>query len=192
VELRDVTESARSCGFQIFEKAVAAGGIVKAMRVPDGDRLSRSALDALTDFAKPYGAKGVAFARVGEGGVWQAPFAKAFKDDARNAMNATLGAGPGDVVLFVADKAKVANNALGAIALFIGAKLGMTRKEEWRFLWMTDMPMFEQQESGEWMAAHHPFTSPRLADLEYLESDPARCRARAYDCVLNGTEIAGG
>jgi len=192
LELSDVTVSARACGFQIFEKAVAAGGIVKAMRIPDGERLSRSALDAMTDFAKPYGAKGVAFARIGEGGVWQAPFAKAFKDEARNAINATVGAKTGDVVLFVADKLKVANNALGAIRLNLGEKLGMIRKDEWRFLWMTDMPMFEQQESGEWAAAHHPFTSPRLSDLEFLESDPGRCRARAYDCVLNGTEIAGG
>ena len=192
LELGDVTDAARTCGFQIFEKAVAAGGIVKAMRVPEGDRLSRSALDALTDFAKPYGAKGVAFARVGTGGVWQAPFAKAFKDEARGAVNAKLGAGPGDVVLFVADKPRVANNAMGSIRLYLGDKLGMIRRNEWRFMWTTDMPLFEQQDSGEWMAAHHPFTSPRLADLEVLESEPARCRARAYDCVLNGTEIAGG
>jgi aspartyl-tRNA synthetase len=192
LELGEITEAARESGFQIFEKAVAAGGIVKALRVPDGDRLSRSMLDGLTDFAKPYGAKGVAFARVQEGGAWQAPFAKAFKEEARLAVNAKLGAGPGDVILFVADKFKVVNNALGAIRLHIGDKLGLTRKGEWRFLWTTDMPMFEQSDGGEWMAAHHPFTSPRLSDLDHLESDPARCRARAYDCVLNGNEIAGG
>jgi aspartyl-tRNA synthetase len=192
LELGDVTEAARASGFQIFEKAVAAGGIVKGLRVPDGDKLSRSALDGLTEFAKPYGAKGVAFARVQEGGAWQAPFAKAFKDDAREAVNAKLGARPGDVLLFVADKPKVAHASMGAIRLHIGARLNLTRTNEWRFLWTTDMPMFEQADSGEWMAAHHPFTSPRLADLEHLESDPARCRARAYDCVLNGNEIAGG
>jgi aspartyl-tRNA synthetase len=190
--LGEVTEAARASGFQIFEKAVAAGGIVKAMRVPEGDRLSRSQLDGLTDFAKPYGAKGVAFARVGEGGTWQAPFAKAFKDEARDAVNAKLGAKPGDVLLFVADKPRVANNAMGAIRLLVGDKLGLTRKDEWRFMWTTDMPMFEQGDDGTWGAAHHPFTSPRLADLDHLESDPGRCRARAYDCVLNGMEIAGG
>jgi aspartyl-tRNA synthetase len=192
LELSDVTEAAAKCGFQIFEKAVAAGGIVKGLRIPNGDQLSRSALDALTDFAKPYGAKGVAFARVQEGGAWQAPFAKAFKDEARNAVNARMGAGPGDVLLFVADKHSVANNAMGAIRLHLGDKLGLTRKNEWRFAWTVDMPMFEQGEDGTWGAAHHPFTSPRLSDLDYLESDPARCRARAYDCVLNGNEIAGG
>jgi aspartyl-tRNA synthetase len=192
LELADVTEAARASGFQIFEKAVAAGGIVKGLRIPEGDRLSRSQLDGLTDFAKPYGARGVAFARVQEGGGWQAPFAKAFKDEARQAVNARMGAVAGDVLIFLADKWKIVNNALGAIRLHLGDKLGMTRRNEWRFLWTTDMPMFEQHESGEWMAAHHPFTSPRLSDLEHLESDPARCRARAYDCVLNGNEIAGG
>jgi aspartyl-tRNA synthetase len=192
LELGDVTEAARHSGFQIFEKAVGAGGIVKALRVPDGDKLSRSMLDGLTEFAKPYGARGVAFARVQEGGAWQAPFAKAFKDEARNAVNDKLGAKTGDVLLFVADKPKVANNAMGAIRLHIGDKLGLTRKHEWRFLWTVDMPLFEHNDDGSWGAAHHPFTSPRLSDLDYLESDPGRCRARAYDCVLNGNEIGGG
>jgi aspartyl-tRNA synthetase len=192
LELSEVTEAARTSGFQIFEKAVAAGGIVKAMRVPGGNELSRSMLDGLTEFAKPYGAKGVAFVRVQEGGTWQAPFAKSFADAAREAVNAKVGAVPGDVVLFVADKPKIANAAMGAIRLHLGEKLGRTRKNEWRFLWVTDMPMFEQGEGGTWGAAHHPFTSPRLSDLPHLTSDPGRCRARAYDCVLNGNEIAGG
>ncbi len=192
LELTDVTEAARACGFQIFEKAVAAGGIVKALRVPAGDKLSRTQLDGMTEFAKPYGAKGVAFARVLDGGGWQAPFAKAFKDEGRAAVNAKIRAQTGDVLLFVADKPHVVNAALGALRLHIGDKLGLTRKGEWRFLWTTDMPMFEQNDDGTWAAAHHPFTSPRLADLDYLQSDPGRCRARAYDCVLNGNEIAGG
>jgi aspartyl-tRNA synthetase len=191
LELSDVTGAAGGSGFQIFEKAVAAGGIVKCLRVPEGDRLSRSALDALTDLAKPYGAKGIAFARVQEGGTWQAPFAKAFSDPARETMNRAAGARPGDVLLFCADKPKVVNAALGAIRLHIGQKLGMVRNE-WRFCWTTDMPMFEEQENGTWMTAHHPFTSPRVSDLDFLETDPGRCRARAYDCVLNGNELAGG
>jgi aspartyl-tRNA synthetase len=192
LELSEVTEAARTSGFQIFEKAVAAGGIVKALRVPGGAELSRSMLDGLTDFVKPYGAKGVAFARVQEGGTWQAPFAKSFSDSAREAVNAKVGATPGDVILFVADKFKVANNAMGAIRLHLGDKLGRIRKNEWRFLWVTDMPMFEAGEGGTWGAAHHPFTSPRLADLPTLKTDPGAARARAYDCVLNGNEIAGG
>jgi aspartyl-tRNA synthetase len=191
LELCDVTDAARASGFQIFEKAVAAGGIVKCLRVPDGDKLSRSQLDGMTELAKPYGAKGIAFARVQDGGTWQAPFAKAFADTKRAAVNAAAKAGPGDVLLFCADKFKVVNAALGAIRLHLGQKLGLVR-DGWRFAWTTDMPMFEQQDDGTWMAAHHPFTSPRLKDLPYLETDPGSCRARAYDCVLNGSEIAGG
>lgn len=192
LELVDVTEASRGSGFQIFEKAIAAGGIVKAMRVPEGDRLSRSMLDGFTDFARPYGAKGVAFARVQEGGAWQAPFAKAFRDEARDAVNARVGARTGDVLLFVADKPKVANAAMGALRLHVGDKLNLIRRDEWRFLWVVDMPLFELQDDGTYAAAHHPFTSPRPSDVEILESDPGRCRARAYDCVLNGNEIGGG
>jgi aspartyl-tRNA synthetase len=129
---------------------------------------------------------------VQEGGTWQAPFAKNFTDAARLAVNTRVGAQPGDVILFVADKAKVTNNALGAIRLHVGEKLGLTRKSEFQFLWVVDMALFEQHDDGSFGAAHHPFTSPRLADLEHLESDPGRCRARAYDCVLNGNEIGGG
>jgi aspartyl-tRNA synthetase len=192
LELADVTEPARTSGFQVFEKAIGPGtGVVKALRVPEGERLSRSALDSLTEFAKPYGAKGVAFARVQEGGAWQAPFAKAFKDEARQAINDKLGAKTGDVLLFVADKPKIANHAMGAIRLHIGDKLGLTRKAEWRFVWVTDFPLFERTDDG-YVAAHHPFTSPRPEDLPFLTSDPGRVRARAYDCVLNGNEIGGG
>jgi aspartyl-tRNA synthetase len=192
LELCEVTEEVKGSGFKVFEGAVGAGGIVKGLRVPDGDKLSRSMLDGLTDFAKPHGARGVAFARVQEGGVWQAPFAKNFSDAARTAVNARMKAQPGDVLLFVADKARVANSAMGAIRLHVGEKLGLIRKGEWRFLWTVDMPLFEQGDDGRWGAAHHPFTSPRLEDLEYLESQPGKCRARAYDCVLNGNEIGGG
>jgi aspartyl-tRNA synthetase len=193
LELNEVTEEVRGCGFKVFETVVASGGIVKALRIPaPGEKLSRSVLDSLNDFAKPYGAKGVANARIQEGGAWQAPFAKNMTDASRAAVNAKLGAQPGDAILFVADKPRIANNAMGALRLHMGDKLGLTKKNEWRFLWMVDMPLFDQDDDGTWVAAHHPFTSPRLADLEYMESDPGRCRARAYDCVLNGNEIGGG
>jgi aspartyl-tRNA synthetase len=191
LELSEITAEVTSCGFQIFEKAVAGGGIVKALCIADGEKLSRSVLDGMTDFAKPYGAKGVAFARVQDGGAWQAPFAKNFTDAARAAVNAKVGAKPGAVILFVADKPKIVNNALGALRLNLGDKLGLTRKGEWKFLWVVDMPLFAE-EDGHFHAAHHPFTSPRLEDLDFIESDPGRCRARAYDCVLNGNEIGGG
>jgi aspartyl-tRNA synthetase len=191
--LCEVTEPAKTSGFRIFEGAVAKGGIVKCLRVPDGERLSRSMLDGLTDFAKPYGVKGVAFARVEEGGVWRAPFAKAFSDEARDAVNAIAGAQTGDVLLFVADKAKTANTCLGAIRLHIGNKLGMIRRGEWQFMWLTDPPLFEHDEENDsWASSHHPFTCPRPEDEQYLLSDPGKVLARAYDLVLNGVELGGG
>ncbi len=193
LELGEVTEEVRASGFRVFDGAVAAGGIVKALRLPaPGEKLSRSLLDSLTDFAKPYGAKGVANARVLEGGAWQAPFAKNMTDASREAVNKKLGAQAGDAILFVADKPRIANNAMGALRLHMGEKLGLTKKKEWKFLWVVDMPLFDQSDDGEWVAAHHPFTSPRLTDVDVMESDPGRCRARAYDCVLNGNEIGGG
>jgi aspartyl-tRNA synthetase len=192
LELADVTDAARGSGFRIFDAAIDAGGIVKCLRVPEGERLSRSALDTLTDFAKPYGVKGVAFARVEAGGAWKAPFAKSFSDSARDAVNAKAGAVAGDVLLFVADRAKVANTCMGAIRLHIGKKLGLIREGEWQFMWLTDPPLFEHADDGSWVASHHPFTSPRPEDEPYLLSEPGRVLARAYDLVLNGVEVGGG
>jgi aspartyl-tRNA synthetase len=190
--LCDLTEEARGCGFRIFDAAIDQGGIVKCLRVPDGDRLSRSQLDGLTDFAKPYGIKGVAFARVEQGGAWKAPFAKAVSDAARDGMNRKAGAQPGDVLLFVADRAKAANTCMGAVRLHIGRKLELVRTGEWQFMWLTDPPLFERSDEGAWVAAHHPFTSPRPEDEPHLTSDPGRVLARAYDLVLNGVELGGG
>jgi aspartyl-tRNA synthetase len=193
LELCDVTEAARQSGFRVFEQAIARGGIVKGMRVPEGERLSRSQLDGLTDFGKQYGVGGVAYARVKEDGGWQAPFAKAFADPAREAVNQAIGARPGDVLLFVADRPKVANTCMGAVRLHIGELLGLVRTGEWQFMWLTDPPLFEySEEDGSYAAAHHPFTSPRVEDEALLESDPGRVLARAYDLVLNGVEVGGG
>ncbi len=194
--LCDVTAPSGRSGFRVFESVVAGGGIVKCLRAPAadaGDKLTRSTLDGLTDFAKQFGVKGVAFARVQDGGVWQAPFAKNFSDAARDEVNRIAGAGPGDTLLFVAEKAKAANTCMGAIRLHIGDKLGLVRKGEWQFLWLTDPPLFEIDDAtGEVAAAHHPFTSPREEDDGKLESAPGEVLARAYDLVLNGVEVGGG
>ena len=193
LELCEVTEACRSCGFRVFEGVVASGGMVKCLRVPEGERLSRSALDSLTDFAKSYGVKGVAFARVQDGGGWQAPFAKSFTEAARNEVNKVAGAGTGDVLIFVAEKPKVANTCMGAIRVHVGDKLGLIRRGEWQFMWLTDPPLFEVDEpTGAVAASHHPFTSPRVEDEGLLESAPGKVLARAYDLVLNGVEIGGG
>lgn len=191
--LCDVTAACQGSGFRVFDAAIANGAIVKCLRIPEGDRLSRSALDGLTDFGKQFGVKGVAFARVQEGGAWQAPFAKSFADAARNEVNRVAQAGPGDVLIFVADKAKVANTCMGAIRLQLGDKLGLIRKGEFQFMWLTDPPLFEiDDETGEVAAAHHPFTSPRVEDEALLETAPGKVLARAYDLVLNGVEVGGG
>ena len=191
--LCNVTEAARGSGFRVFDGVIDAGGMVKCMRVPKGERLSRSALDGLTPFAKQYGVKGVAFARVQEGGEWKAPFAKNFSAEARERVNQVAQAEPGDVLLFVADKEKVANTCMGAIRLHVGEKLDMIRKGEWQFMWLTDPPLFEYSEEHKALvAAHHPFTSPRPQDEELLESEPGKVLARAYDLVLNGVELGGG
>ncbi|HEY1556944.1 MAG TPA: aspartate--tRNA ligase [Kofleriaceae bacterium] len=190
LQLCEVTEAARSCGFRVFEGVVAAGGIVKCLRVPGPpDKLPRSMLDGLNDFAKSFGAK-TAWARVQDGGQWQG--LKGFTDEARAAIHQQSGATVGDTLIFVADKAKVANACLGAIRVhYIGDKLGLVREGEWQFMWLTDPPLFEVAD-GEIAAAHHPFTSPRVEDEAMLESEPGKVLARAYDLVLNGVEVGGG
>ena len=192
--LCDVSAPSGKSGFKIFESVVAGGGIVKCLRIPGpAEKLSRAVLDGLTDFAKSFGVKGVAFARVQDGGVWQAPFAKNFSDEARTEVNRIAQAVPGDTLIFVAEKAKVANTCLGAIRLHLGDKLGLIRKGEWQFMWLTDPPLFEVDDAtSEIAAAHHPFTSPRVEDEAKLESAPHEVLARAYDLVLNGVEVGGG
>jgi aspartyl-tRNA synthetase len=192
--LCDVSAPCATSGFKIFEGVVAGGGIVKCLRIPGpAEKLSRSMLDGLSDFAKSFGVKGVAFARVQEGGVWQAPFAKSFNEAARTEVNRIAQAVPGDTLIFVAEKFKVANTCLGAIRLHLGEKLGLIRKHEWQFMWLTDPPLFEVDDTtGEIAAAHHPFTSPRVEDEELLDTAPEKVLARAYDLVLNGVEVGGG
>jgi aspartyl-tRNA synthetase len=193
--LAELTDLARGCGFRVFEDAVTNGGIVKALRLPDAAKaLSRKDLDGLNDVVKPVGAKGVAYARIQEGGVWQAPFAKAFKEETRQAVNARIGAVVGDVVLFIADKASVTNNALSTLRLYMAEKFGLIAAGEWRPLWITQFPLLEiSDETGAWVACHHPFTSPRPQDVDLLLGERrGEARARAYDLVLNGVEVAGG
>ncbi len=191
--LCDVTEASQDSGFRVFDSVIAGGGIIKCLRVTEGARLSRSQLDSLTDFAKPYGAKGIAFARVQEGGTWKAPFAKVFSDAAREKVNEVSGAGAGDLLLFCAAKAKVANTCMGAIRLHIGRILGEIRQDEWQFMWLVDPPLFEvSEETGQYVSAHHPFTSPNPEHIQFLETSPEKVLARGYDLVLNGVEVGGG
>jgi aspartyl-tRNA synthetase len=192
LELNDVTDAVRAAEFKVFREAVARGGIVKVLRLPQGDRLSRKDLDTLPEQVAPYGARGVAWVRLTDAG-WQSPIAKFLTPAERSAIEAACGAGLGDLLMFVADAPKVVNDSLANLRLKLGAQLGMIPEHHHAFVWVTDFPLVEYSaEEKRYVAVHHPFTSPRERDLERLESDPLAVRAQAYDVVLNGTELGGG
>lgn len=195
LELRDATEASRSCGFRVFEAAECVKGLcIPADKV---GTLSRSQLDKLTDFVKKRehgGAKGLAWVRVKEGGTWEAPFAKNVNDEAKAAINTAMGAEPGSLMLFIADTWDTVHTVLGTLRLHLRDRLDLLEgnDEPWRFVWVTDFPLFEKNDKGQWASSHHPFTSPRTEHLDLLTSDPGVVRAQAYDLVLNGNEIGGG
>ena len=191
LELCDVSEACKGSGFKVFEDVIASGGIVKCLRVPANPNLSRKILDGLADFAKSFGGAQCAYVKVAENATWTGGPPKSFTDAARAAVNAKAGAGLGDVLVFVANKAKVANATAGGLRIHLGEKLDLIRKGEWQFMWLVDPPLFEIDD-GHVAAAHHPFTSPRVEDEPLLETAPERVLARAYDLVLNGNEVGGG
>ena len=192
LELTDVTDVVRNCEFKVFRDVIAKDGIVKAIRLPDGDRLSRKDLDGLPDIARPYGAKGVAWVRLTPEG-WQSPIAKFLTADEHKGIERACGASVGDLMMFVADRKNVVNDSLANLRLWLANRLEMIPAGKNAFLWVTDFPLVEYSpEDKRYNAVHHPFTSPREEDLERLESDPASVRALAYDIVLNRTERGGG
>jgi aspartyl-tRNA synthetase len=192
--LADVTGVVRGAGFRIFDEAIAQGGIVKCLRLPRGETFSRKDLDSsFPEEAKPFGAKGVAWARVQPGGEWQAPFAKALSPEVRAAVGRAVGAEPGDLLLFVADDPSVVNAALGRLRRYAADRLGLVQAEAMRFTWVTDFPLLEYDRTAKrYNSMHHPFTSPHLEDVALLETNPGAVRAQAYDLVLNGIELGGG
>lgn len=193
MELTELTDILSQTEFGVFQAALAAKGIIKALKIGKGDRLSRKDLDDLRDFAAIYGGKGVAYTRIKDGGEWQSPIAKFLSEDERFLINERVEAVPGDVILFAADSSKIVNDVLGNLRNTLGLKLNEIPSGEFGFVWITDFPMFEYDEDEQrYQAMHHPFTSPREEDLELLEKDPGSVRARAYDLVLNGSEVGGG
>ncbi|WP_026572343.1 aspartate--tRNA ligase [Bacillus sp. UNC438CL73TsuS30] len=193
LELVDLSEIVKDSGFKVFSAAVANGGQVKAINVKAAaDKYSRKDIDALTEFVAVYGAKGLAWFKVEAEGI-NGPITKFFSEEEVNAMKATLEASVGDLILFVADKKSVVADALGALRIKLGKELGLIDQSKFNFLWVTDWPLLEyDEEEGRYFAAHHPFTMPFREDLEYLDTDPGRVRAQAYDIVLNGYELGGG
>jgi aspartyl-tRNA synthetase len=168
--------------------------VIKGWRLPaeHASKLSRADIDKLEEFVKGFGARGLARARLGAGGAWTQTPMKAVTDAMRTDINAAAGLGEGDLLFLQFGPRKLANTVLGALRLHLADKLGLVPKDQWKFCWITEFPLFERSDDGKLVAAHHPFTSPVESDLERLETDPAGVRARAYDLVLNGNEIAGG
>lgn len=192
MELIDITQQVAGSQFKVFSSVAANEGLVKALNVKGSATFSRKELDDLTDFAKIYGAKGMAWVKVTEAG-WQSPIAKFFTEEELTALNEKLGAEVGDLLLFMADTPAIANEALGRLRGHLGQKLGMASKDNYQFTWVTDFPLLEwDEEQRRHVAVHHPFTAPLEEDISLLDTDPGKARAQAYDLVLNGSEIGGG
>jgi aspartyl-tRNA synthetase len=193
LELVDLSEIVKNSGFKVFAAAVEKGGQVKGINVKGGsEKYSRKDIDALTEFVAVYGAKGLAWLKVEEDGL-KGPIAKFFTEDEGKAISATLEASVGDLLVFVADKKNIVADSLGALRLKLGKELNLIDQSLFNFLWVTDWPLFEYSEDdGRYYAAHHPFTMPFREDLPFLESEPEKVRAQAYDIVLNGYELGGG
>jgi len=192
LELCELTDLVKDAGFKVFAEVAAGGGIIKGLNAKGCAGFSRKEIDDLTEFVKIYGAKGLAYVKI-ENGAWHSPIAKFFTPEEISAMNIAFGAEEGDLLLFVADKAKVVNDSLGKLRNQIARILGLLDKDNYVFVWITDFPLLEWDDDDKrWCAVHHPFTAPMDEDVDFVESDPGRCRAKAYDLVLNGNEIGGG
>ncbi|HHV29399.1 MAG TPA: aspartate--tRNA ligase [Clostridium sp.] len=192
-ELVNLSDLAENCGFKVFADAVKNGGSVRAINAKGcGSKFSRKEIDALGEFVKTYGARGLAWIVVGEK-EHKSPITKFFSEDEVNAILARVEAEPGDLICFIADKNQVVYDSLGQLRVEVARKLGLLDDKEFKFLWVTEFPLFEyDEEEKRYVAKHHPFTSPMDEDIELLDTDPSKVRAKAYDIVLNGTEIGGG
>ena len=193
-ELKDISDIVKDCGFGVFSGPVKDGGSVRCINISGGStHFTRKKIDALVEVAKTYGAKGLAWARL-HGGEMTSSFAKFLTEEEMQAILARAEAKDGDVVLVVGDaKNTVVWAALGALRLECAKQLGLLKKDEYKFLWVVQFPMFEwSEEEGRYVAMHHPFTAPMDEDVDKLDTDKAHCRAKAYDIVLNGVELGGG
>jgi len=193
MELTNVTDVVKDCEFVVFKGAIENGGTVRGINAKGQGQMPRKKIDALVEFAKGYGAKGLAYVAIGQDGTVKSSFAKFMKEEEMKALIQAMGGENGDLLLFAADKNKVVWDVLGALRLHLAEQMGLLDKKEYKFLWVTEFPLLEwSEEENRYTAMHHPFTMPMEEDLPYLESDPGRVRAKAYDIVLNGTEIGGG
>ena len=193
MELTNVTDVVKDCEFVVFKNAIENGGTVRGINAKGQGGMARKKIDKLVDFAKDYGAKGLAYIAIHEDGTVKSSFAKFMTDDEMKALIEAMGGENGDLLLFAADKNKVVWDTLGALRLELARQMELLDKNEYKFLWVTEFPLLEwSEEQNRYTAMHHPFTMPMEEDLQYIDSDPGRVRAKAYDITLNGNEIGGG
>ena len=193
MELTDVSDVVKDCGFGVFTGALENGGSVRGINAKGQGGMPRKKIDKLTAFVKDYGAKGLAYIAIQEDGSVKSSFAKFLSEEQMSALVKAMDGEPGDLLLFAADKNKVVWDSLGALRVELAKQLELLDKNEYRFVWITEFPLLEwSEEQGRFVAMHHPFTMPMEEDLAFIDSDPGKVRAKAYDIVLNGNEIGGG
>ena len=193
MELVDVTKVVEGCGFGVFTGAIENGGTVRGINVKGQGHMPRKKIDKLVDHAKGNGAKGLAYLCINEDGTYKSSFAKFMTEEELDNLVKAMEGEPGDLLLFAADKNKVVWNVLGALRLELAQQLELIPEDKWNFLWVVEFPQFEwSDEQNRYLAMHHPFTMPMEEDLQYLDTDLGKVRAKAYDIVLNGTELGGG
>ena len=193
MELVNVSEVVKDVDFVVFKSALENGGTVRGINAKGQGEMPRKKIDALVEFAKGFGAKGLAYLAIQPDGSYKSSFAKFMTEEQIGNLVAAMDGEPGDLLLFAADKNKIVWDVLGNLRLEIARNLGILKKDDFRFLWVTEFPLLEWSEEEErYVAMHHPFTMPMEEDLPLLDTDPGKVRAKAYDCVLNGVELGGG
>ena len=193
MELKNVSEVVKGCEFAVFKGALENGGSVRGINAQGQGHMPRKKIDALVEYAKGFGARGLAYVAISEDGTSKSSFAKFMKDEEMNALIKVMDGKPGDLLLFAADRDKVVFDVLGNLRLELARQLDLLKKDDFKFLWVTEFPLLEySEEEDRYVAMHHPFTMPMDEDLQYIDSDPGRVRAKAYDIVLNGVEMGGG
>ena len=193
MELKDVSQVVKDCGFVVFKGALGNGGSVRGINAEGQGHMPRKKIDALVEYAKGFGAKGLAYVALAEDGSFKSSFAKFMTDDEMKALIAAMDGKPGDLLLFAADRDKVVFDVLGNLRLELARQLDLLKKDDFKFLWVTEFPLLEySEEEDRYVAMHHPFTMPMDEDIQYIDTDPGRVRAKAYDIVLNGVEMGGG
>lgn len=193
MELKNVSEVVKDCEFVVFKSALENGGTVRGINAEGQAGMPRKKIDALVEYAKGFGAKGLAYLAIHEDGSYKCSFGKFMKEEELNALAKAMDGKPGDLLFFAADKNKVVFDVLGNLRLELARQLDLLKKDDFKFLWVTEFPLLEySEEEGRFVAMHHPFTMPMDEDLPLIDTDPGAVRAKAYDIVLNGTELGGG